>query len=57
MGTGSERNQTLTILLSTENGYKVSQSTSWKPESFSGNYYTGDFEVRLQGSFVVQKNY
>ncbi|KAE9388392.1 hypothetical protein BT96DRAFT_927133 [Gymnopus androsaceus JB14] len=60
MGTEPDRNHTLTILLSTENGYKVSNSTSWKPESFSGRYYTGDFggngQVGLIYIYTILKN-
>jgi hypothetical protein len=47
MGSGSNRNQTLTLFLSTTEGYKACPSTTYTPQSFSGTYYTGDFQVGL----------
>ena len=38
---------TITVLLSTEDGYKPQDPIKFKPEVLNGKYYSGDFQVIL----------
>ena len=42
---GTVHEHILTLLRSTPDGYKAQTSITFKPESSSGKYFTGDFEV------------
>ena len=44
---GVHHTDTITVLLSTENGYKPQDPIKFKPEVLNGKYYSGDFQVIL----------